>query len=282
MTTYSKGKSGFHLLNGTNTSDLQIKAIVRSISQKEASAFLHSLAVDPDSTFTNEEFQICMAMRFILPLHDGSLTGKYCCRTPHEMVHLDRAGLHLLTCGAGSGIFNVRMFRHTIMCIRLVEMLKEAGCPDAYRECQAPSRDGKKLDFSTHMLLPKKHIMGDFTVAAPFCSSYVKQAAKRRGYAASVLTKNKFRTYGEECQRQQVTLLPVAMESHGYMSKELIGLISNARNKIREMNTYRSDIKAKEFNRRWKMKLSTTFMKHTAKCVIYRVRTIRSQYGIVV
>ena len=112
--------------------------------------------------------------------------------------------------------------------------------------------------------------MGDFTVAAPFSKSYCVGAAKKTGYAAGVAIKRKKDKYDEACKKVKVRFIPAAMETHGYMSPQLLSLITLAQKKIRSSSSSLAAYHASNFARYWKIRLSVEFMKSTAEAVLAR------------
>jgi hypothetical protein len=260
-----------------NISDVKQKAILRCIATPESGKFLHAFPMDPRSEFSNDEFHVAMGMRFLTPIHAGSLTGKYCCDKPRQVGvynHIDRSGLHLLTCLRGKGKENPVSHRHNCMRDKIAGMLKFAGCNTVRIEPQAPTTDGRRLDIGASDLVKDVQIMVDFTVAAPFADSYVNQAAKKTGYAADQAIKRKIATYEAACQKQKVRFIPLAMETHGYMSPSILSFVSLAQAKVKRGSSPLAAYHSRNFGTYWRIRLSVEFMKATAESILERTASI--------
>ena len=153
-------------------------------------------------------------------------------------------------------------------------MLKISGCKTVKIEPQAPTNDGRRLDIGVSDLVKDVQIMVDFTVAAPFADSYVKQAAKQTGYAADQAIKRKIGTYEADCQKQKVRFIPLAMETHGYMSPGFLSFVSLAQAKVRRGSSPLAAYHARNFGAYWGIRLSVEFMKATAESILERTASI--------
>ena len=258
---------------GMNLKLQEYQAICRSISDKSAGYFLHALPVDDRSEFSNSEFTTLMRMRFITPLHDGSLTGAYCCDIPQKKGSynwMSKSGLHLLSCLRGTGKGNPTIHRHNCVRDKVIDMLSYAGCKEIRREPQVPSSDGLRVDLSVGDLMDDVMVMGDVTVAAPFRQMYCVQAARTTGYAAAQAASRKVTKYAKACAKVKTTFIPLAMETYGLMSPEFQRLITLAQRKVKNQNTPLAAFRAKNFARFWRVRLAVEFMKATAEAVLLK------------
>jgi len=116
----------------------------------------------------------------------------------------------------------------------------------------------------------------DFTVGTVTCPTYVTRASKKRGFVADLRTKDKHKKYRKALEKlPHVEFKPVAMESHGYMSKELFDLIKLAKKKLISKKTYRADMKGRLFSNFWKKRFSILFMNYTTRAITHKLHKLK-------
>ena len=120
-------------------------------------------------------------------------------------------------------------------------------------------------------LLEKEGVNGrdlylDITVSHPTCQSYVNRAGKERGHTIKKKVKEKNDKYKEKCERQGLCFcfMPLAFESFGLTSKEVLNLIS----KLAEKSSELSSIPFELVLSYWKKRISTTLQVGTAKFIM--------------
>ena len=65
------------------------------------------------------------------------------------------------------------------------------------------------------------------------------------------------------------------MESHGFMSTALFGLISLAKKKLISKKSYKADMKGRLFSNFWKKRFSVLLMRYTTKAIVHRLHKLR-------
>jgi hypothetical protein len=104
----------------------------------------------------------------------------------------------------------------------------------------------------------------DITISHPTCQSYVRNAGKERGFTIKKKVKEKNEKYKEKCERQGICFMPLAFESFGLASKEVVNLISSLAEKAAEL----SGIPFELVLSYWKKRISTTLQVGTAKFIM--------------
>ena len=125
--------------------------------------------------------------------------------------------------------------------------------------------DGKRPD----LLMEREGVNGrdlylDVTVSHPTCQSYVQYAGRERGHTIKKKVKEKNDKYKERCERQGSCFMPLAFESFGLASKEVVNLISSLSEKASEL----SGLPFAFVLSYWKKRISTTLQVGTAKCIM--------------
>ena len=125
--------------------------------------------------------------------------------------------------------------------------------------------DGQRPD----LLLENEGINGrdlylDITVSHPTCQSYVNRAGKERGHTIKKKVKEKNDKYKEKCERQGICFMPLAFESFGLASIEVVNLINSLAEKSSELNGIPFELILSY----WKKRISTTLQVGTANFIM--------------
>ena len=109
-----------------------------------------------------------------------------------------------------------------------------------------------------------RDLLLDITIGHPTCQSYVQSACRERGYTITKKNKAKNDKYKDKCEMQGACFLPLAFESFGLASKEVVTIISNLAQKAAEL----SGVPYACLLSYWKKRISTTLQIGTAKFIV--------------
>ena len=125
--------------------------------------------------------------------------------------------------------------------------------------------DGKRPD----LLMTKQGTNGcdlyvDVTVSHPTCPKYAGHACKERGYTIKKKNGEKIKKYDKKCERLGYQFVPLAFESFGLASKQVVDLISSLAEKASELLCIPYALLLSY----WKKRISTTLQVGTAQFIM--------------
>ena len=157
------------------------------------------------------------------------------CRACHAQI--DPNGIHLFSCVHYRQLLT---HRHDAIVRDLKELASQAGVQAQDKNLTLfrveDEEDGHRPD-----LLLKNHgtngrdLYLDITVSHPTCSSYVGSASKERGFTIMKKIKEKNDKYKQKCENLGHCFLPLAFESYGLASKDVVEVISSLAEKASDL-----------------------------------------------
>ena len=184
--------------------------------------WLLSIPKDKHSTIPPETFRTCCLLRLGLKIPSVPAF----CRACKTRINSDAT--HLFSC---THYRQLLTHRHDAIIRDLKDLASQASVQAQDKHSTLfgveDENDGQRPD----LMLTGQGVNGydlllDITISHPTCQSYVQLACKERGHTIKKKIKAKNDKYKDKCETRGTCFLPLAFESFGLASKEVITTIS--------------------------------------------------------
>ncbi len=238
-----------------------------------AGAWLFTVPKNPKTIIEAETFRKCCRLRLGLAFNE--LPGTCCCRT-HKVI--DRSNpCHLWACPEFKFLLTDR---HDAIQADFKALANSGGLQVDDRRLTVfraiDDDDGKRPD----LLIPSigedgRNLLLDITVGHPTCPSYVSRASVVRHHTLNKLHRDKNTKYLDRCTEINSSFMPLAFESFGAVSDDVVKLMANLVSKAAELTKIPYSVLLSY----WRKRISTTLQVQNARILMVSSARILSRGG---
>ena len=236
-----------------------------------AGAWLFTVPKNPKTTIEKETFRKCCRLRLGLAFNE--LPGTCSCRA-HKVI--DRVNpCHLWACPEFKYLLT---HRHDAIQADIKALANSAGLRVDDRGLTVfraiDNDDGKRPD----LLIPNlgedgRNLLVDITIGHPTCPSYVTRAAVVPHHTLDRLHRQKNTKYLDRCTEINSSFMPLAFESFGAVSEDVVKLMANLVSKAAEVTKVPYSVLLSY----WRKRISTTLQVHNARILMLSSAQILSR-----
>ena len=247
-------------------------ARLHSANGSFAGAWLFSVPKTKNSIIPTNAFRMSTRMRLGIPY---SHLPTHCMCSQHKLI--DNHGVHLFACNQFRSLL---LNRHNAIQKDFKALAYSGGIRaddqrlTVFRAIN--NDDGKRPD----MMLPGMGQQGndlllDFTIGHPTCATYVMRAADTPHYTLNLLHNNKNRKYLNRCTEIGASFMPMAFESFGAVSEDVMTVMS-------QLVCYAAENTSIPYSvllSYWKKRISTTLQVQNARIIMMASAAILARTG---